>query len=96
MDLSKQQKLMEEQVKLFEQERIHNLVKEGELKTKQERDKIKDKRMSYKQVLDQQLKDNKNYKERSAMTNQEIAINKCDLDTFLRGDDKLNTMIPGI
>jgi len=53
MDLSKQQKLMEEQVKLFEQERIHNLVKEGELKTKQERDKIKDKRMSYKQVLDQ-------------------------------------------
>lgn len=30
------------------------------------------------------------------MNSVEYALNKCDIETFLRGDDSINTMIPGI
>lgn len=69
-----------------ENEELTMKIKEDEQFIQQEKEQIKGKRLSYRQLLDQQLVDNARFKQLSAMNKNELELNKSDLDMFLKGE----------
>jgi hypothetical protein len=72
------------------------LVQEGESRFKEERDKLKQKRFSYKETLDQQIQKQSEMKNMHLMSKEEMNINRADLQAYANGDYMLSAKIPGI
>lgn len=63
---------------------------------KEEKDKVKQKRYDYRRTLDQQIEANTSLKNFSSMNTIERDINKNDLNSYLHGDKRITSMLPGI